>query len=219
MIFFTVYILPFIYLILLCFLLQRNRFLLRNGFSKFFIATFFLGKCLAGVINDYTSFQYVSDVGMYFKDGLILYQTLFQNPAEFVGMVRQMFSISDFSMLDPNSSFIRSVFEGIKFIHFLANILSFGNVYTNTILFNGISALVLLRWWVFLKNYTGGWLAGGLLFLVPSCFFFTSNILKEGLCFLLMAWMLPEAFHLFQNPRFKTFLIILFAFLLLFFFK
>jgi hypothetical protein len=217
--FFTIYILPFFYLLLLSFLLQRNKFLLQNGFSKTFIILFFIAKCLAGVINDHTSLQYNGDVGLYFNDGLILYQTFLKDPAAFSKMVGQMFSISDFSLLNSHSSFIRTVFEGIKFIHFIADILSFGNVYTNTILFNGIASLVILRCWVFLKHYSSGWAAGAILFLMPSAFFFTSNILKEGLCFMLMAAILPLTYSLFQNIHFKKKLLLVVCYLLLFFFK
>jgi hypothetical protein len=134
-------------------------------------------------------------------------------------MVRQMFSITDFSLLNPDSSFIRTVFEGIKFIHFIADFFSFGNVYTNTILFNGIASLVMLHCWVFLKHYTSGWAAGAILFLMPSVFFFTSNILKEGLCFVLMAVIMPVVYGLFQIISFKKIWVLVTCFLLLFFFK
>jgi hypothetical protein len=192
---------------------------LQNGFSKKFITAFFIGKCIAGVINDYTSFRYNGDVGVFFNDGLILYQTLLKEPAAFAGMVKHMFAISDFSLLNPDSSFIKTVFEGIKFIHFFANLFSGGNVYTNTILFNGIASLVFLRCWVFLKQYSSGWTAGAILFLMPSAFFFTSNILKEGLCFVLMAAIMPETYRLMQIIRFRKVLVFVVCYLLLFFFK
>lgn len=219
MAFFVSYILPVIYLVLLSFLLQRNRYLRQHGFSRYFIAGFFVARCIAGMVSDYLAFQYLGDVTLYYGDGLQLYQTLKSDPGAFAAAVKQMFSISDFNILSSQSGFIRAVFEGIKFIHFIADIFSFGNVYTNTILFNGLITTVLLRCWVFLNKYSGSRVAGAWLFLMPSAFFYTSNILKEGLCFALIAALLPLCYEAFAKISPGKIIKILVLFVALFFFK
>jgi hypothetical protein len=219
MVFFVAYMLPFIYLVLISFLLQRNKWLQQNGFSARFIVAFFVLRCIAGFVNDYISFKINGDVVLYYNDGLALYQTLLQSPSQFVIMLKQMFSIHDFLLFNSHSSFIRAVSEGVKFIHFAFNFVSLGNVYTNTILFNGIAAVVFFKCWIFLNNYTKSWFAGAWLFLMPSAFFFTSNILKEGLCYLLMALLLPACFAFFKKSRLLQVIKLLLLFALLFFFK
>lgn len=218
----TSYLLPLFYFVLLAFLLKRNKYLLNNGVSKIAIVAFFTAKCIAGILADYISIRYFRNGGdnwLYFSDGLKLYQTLMHNPSDFVQMLKQMFTIKDFGLLNANSDFIRTVFEGIKFIHFVANLFSFGNVYTNTILFNALASLGFLRCWIFLKKYTGDWMAGAWIFLMPSAFFYSANILKEGIAYILIAAMLPLVYKLHKSFRVHHFTVFVLLFLLLFFFK
>lgn len=219
MIFFVAYILPFIYLALFSFLLQRNCFLRQNGFKPWFVVVFFLFKCLAGIINDYSSFLFSGDVVLYFNDGLALYHTLLHDPGNFMQMLKQMFSISDFGLFNSQSSFIRTVFEAIKFIHFVLNIFSFGNVYTNTILFNGLTCMAIFRCWIFLNNYSKTRVTGAILFLFPSAFFFSSNILKEGISVVILSILIPICYRVFQNARLKYLSVCFLLLLVLFFFK
>lgn len=190
-----------------------------NGFSPLAIIVFFTAKCVAGIINDFMGMHYGWDVKLYFEDGLALYQTLLHSPAGFMAMLKQMFTIDDFALLNSHSDFIRTVSEGIKFIHFIANLFSGGNVYTNTILFNGLTTLAFLRCWIFLKNYTSGWVTGAWLFLLPSAFFYTSNILKESLAYAIIAILLPLGYKIYQSFRVKSFTVCFILFCLLFFFK
>jgi hypothetical protein len=216
------FVLPLFYFVLLAFLLVRNKYLLQNGISKFAIVLFFTAKCVAGILADFISLHYFRNGGdnwLYFSDGLKLYQTLMHDPPGFVLVLKQMFTVSDFGLLNPHSDFIRTVFEGIKFIHFIGNIFSFGSIYTNTILFNALACLSFLRCWIFLKKYTGDWMAGAWIFLIPSAFFYTGNILKEGIAYVLIAALLPLAYKVYSNFKVRLLVPIVMLFLLLFFFK
>lgn len=216
------YLLPVFYFGLLAFLLRRNKYLLTNGFRPWVIVSFFSAKCAAGIIADYISIHYFKEGGdnwLYFSDGLQLYQTLIHSPSNFAAEIKRMFYIEDLDLFNPHSDFIRTVSEGIKFIHFIANLFSFGNIYTNTILFNSVATLVYLRCWVFFYRYTSGWIGGAIIFLVPSSFFYTANILKEGLAFLLIAMLIPLAFSLSKKTAIRQLAAFILLFLLLFFFK
>ena len=216
---FISYLLPLFYFALLAFLLQRNKYLLGNGFSRLFIILFFTAKCLTGMFADYLSLFYTSDIRLYFKDGLELYQTLLHNPSAFINLLQQKFAIQNFDLFNSHSGFIQAVFESIKFIQFILNLFSGGNLYTNTILFNGLATILLLRFWIFLKKYTSGWMAGAWIILMPSAFFYTSNMLKEALAGILLAVLIPLAYKLYKTIRLKNVVAFLVLFCFLFFFK
>ena len=217
--FFVTYILPVFYLALFSFLLQRSKFLRQNGFRPWFIVAFFIMKCIAGMINDYSSFVYQGDVVLYSNDGFALYKTLLHDPAAFVAATRQMFVVHDLSFLQSQSTIVRTVFETIKFIHFLFDIFSFGNVYTNTILFNGFTCMALFRCWIFLKNYSNSFIPGAILYLFPSAFFNSSNILKEGFCVVIISLLLPLCYKFFIQVKAKQILLVTLLFAVMFFFK
>src|SRR5215218_6356457 len=120
------YVLPFFYFFLLAFLLQRNRYLISNGFNPLFILFFFTAKCFAGILSDYLSLFYTSDIRLYYNDGLELYQTLLHHPATFIDVLREKFSIQDFDIFNSHSGFINAVFESIKVIQLIANFFSGG---------------------------------------------------------------------------------------------
>jgi hypothetical protein len=130
-----------------------------------------------------------------------------------------MFTITDFNIGKTDSDFIRTVFDGIKFIHFLLNFLSGGYLYTNVLLFNGLAAFLLLRCWVYLKKLTGSWWLGAWLFLFPSSFFFTSVLLKEGIEYCIMAAIIPLLLSEGEKFSFRRAIALPILFFLLFFFK
>src|SRR5215203_4535905 len=92
------YVLPFFYFFLLAFLLQRNKYLLGNGFSPLVIILFFTAKCMAGLLSNYLALFYAGDVKFNFQDGLELYQTLLHSPGDFMNLVREKFTIHDFDL-------------------------------------------------------------------------------------------------------------------------
>ncbi len=160
-----------------------------------------------------------ADIDLFFGDGLQMYKVFWANPGDFPHYLFDLFTITDFDIGSTDSDFIRTVFDGIKFIHFLLNFLSGGYLFTNVLLFNGLAAWLFLRCWIYLKKLTGHWWLGAWLFLFPSSFFFTSVILKEGIEYCLMAAIIPlllSSFH--RLPVLKVFILLL-LFFLLFFFK
>ncbi len=177
---------------------------------------------MAGIAYDYISLKYIpkgGDIPLFYGDGLELYKLFVHNPAAGFQQLRQMFSIHDVDILNSHSSFIRRVFDGIKLIYFMFDFFSFGNLYTDTILFNGFSVFAFLRVGVFLKKHFNSKVPFIWIFLMPSAFFYTSAIFKEGIVFILMCLMLPLAYKIYQSLTAKRFGIFLVLFIFLFFFK
>jgi hypothetical protein len=148
-----------------------------------------------------------------------MYHTFWQNPAGFPAYLANTFSISDFRIGNTDSDFIRTVFDGIKFIHFLLDFASGGHLYTNVLLFNALASFLFLRCWVYLKQFLGHWWLGGWVFLFPSAFFFTSVVLKEGIELCLMAAILPIFINKSKSYGIGRFLLLVLLSALMFFFK
>ena len=62
-------------------------------------------------------------------------------------------------------------------------------------------------------------MAGAWLFLMPSAFFYTGNILKEGLIYTFIAALIPQLYELHKTFAFGRSLLCILLFVLLFFFK
>ena len=209
-------------MLLLAALLQRSRYLKQAGIAPKVVTGFFLLKCAAGLLYTFIALKYIpnrGDIWGYYEDGVALYETLLRSPAAFAEQVKQMFTLTDVNVGSTRSDFLRTAFEGIKFIQFILNLFSFGNIYTNTILFNGLSAWVLLRLWVFLKQQVQIGVAAWWLLLMPSALFYTSGIHKEGIVYILMAILLPLLAGQFRKPAFSGIMCIVLLFGLFFFFK
>jgi len=215
------YALPVFYIVIIAWLLQRNKYLKNYGFAPWFIVLFFVGKCFSGLLFSYISMKYIPnpDMEMFFNDGLHLYQTFMRSPSEFVQLLRKIFDVHDINLMDTKSDFIRAVFDGIKFFHFILNLFSFGNFNTNIILFNGIAAYSFLRCWAFLNTYLKTPVAGIWIFLFPSAFFYTSGMLKEGFTFTIICAMIPLAVKMSRAFTAGKLLSFFLLFILLFFFK
>lgn len=215
-------ILPFLYLPAIALMLTRCSTFTRHKLPAVLILLFFISKCIAGILYSYIALKYITnrgDIWPFYEDGLELYQTLIYHPSSFVNRVQEMFTIRDIAALNSQSDIAKSAFEGIKFIQFIFNLLSFGNLYTNTILFNGLATWAFIRCWIFLKEQLQGWIAGGWLFLFPSAFFYTSGIHKEGIIFILMALLIPVCCKIVSKYSIKRCLLASLLFFLFVFFK
>ena len=204
-------------------MIGRNRFLKAAGLKPVFSIGFSAAKIFTGLLYTWIMIRFIpsakADIDLFFGDGLDMYNRFWQDPAGFPAYLAEVFTISDFRLGNTDSDFIRTVFDGIKFIHFLLDFLSGGNVYTNVLLFNGLAAWLFLRCWVYLKRIFGHPWLGNWVFLFPSAFFFTSVILKEGIELCLIAAIIPALINLRKSRHPIRLLGILLLFALLFFFK
>lgn len=202
---------------------MRSRFLGEAGFPRWFVLFFFTGKILTGILYTWVMLQFIptatKDIELFFGGGLEMYDAFWKAPAAFPQYLAETFTISDFNIGNTDSDFIRTVFDGIKFIHFLLNFLSGGELYTNVLLFNCLAACLFLRCWVYLKKIFGQPWLGAWVFLFPSAFFFTSVILKEGIELSLISAIIPLLYLLSQKRTIGRVLSLILLLFLLFFFK
>jgi hypothetical protein len=216
------FVLPLLYIMILCWLFTKDKKLKQNGVSGKYAILFLLAKCMTGVLYAYIMVHFIpkgDDIALLFGGGLEMYRSFMENPVAFFNDMKQLFTIDDFRLGHTDSDFIRTVFEGMRFIHFILDLFSFGHLYTNAILFNGLAAWAFLRCWVFLKNYFGTWSVGAWIFLFPSAFFFTSGILKEGIEMIIIATILPLVYRLSNKVTIGRVISFVLLFALLFFFK
>lgn len=221
--FLLTYILPLLYFILIGFALQKSSLIKKHGFTVKFIGLFYVAKVVTGTFYTYVMVHLIprgDDIDLLFGGGLEIYYAFLSSPSDFPAYLAALFSIDDFNLGNTSSDFIRTVFDGIKFIHFLLDLLSGGKLYTNVLIFNGLCAYLYLRGWAFLRVWTGGLAFGGFVFAFPAAFFFTSVLLKEGIELCLIAAILPLLFKV-TNQKGSIFHVlgISLLFLAMFFFK
>ncbi len=221
--FLITYVIPAGYTFLFALMLFRSKLLREAGMPPAFSLMFLFAKIITGVVYTYIMVHYIpaakADIDLFYGGGLEMYKAFWQNPSGFPAYLADVFAISDFRIGHTDSDFIRTVFDGIKFIHFLLDFFSGGELYTNVLLFNGLASLLFLRCCVYLKQFLGHWWLGGWIFLFPSAFFFTSVVLKEGIELCLMAALIPLLLSKNNGVSVLRVLMIVLLTALMFFFK
>lgn len=216
------WILPLVYCAFLAWLLMKNNFLQLGGLNQKFIVLFFLAKCFVGFIAVYISLRFFKNGGDIYKihnEALDLYHLLFKRPKVFLSQLHDFFKINDFNLIDSKSGIIQGAFNGIKLLNLFFDFFSFGNIFTNIILFNGLASWVFLRCWVFIKKTLKTEASSIWIFLMPSVFFYTTLILKEGIVFIIISLILPLAYQFFKLVTPLRFIAFIILFALLFFIK
>lgn len=221
--FLITYLLPLIYALIAGRMLTASRFLVDGGISPKFSLLFLYTKIFTGLFYTWVMLRFIpsaaGDIEVFYGGGLEMYHYFWSDPAGFPSYLAKTFSISDFRIGRTDSDFIRTVFDGIKFIHFLLNFFSGGHLFTNVLLFNCLASWLFLRCWVYLRQIFGNVWMGAWLFIFPSAFFFTSVILKEGIEMCLIAAIIPILAGLGQNGNIGRYFLLFLLALLLFFFK
>lgn len=158
--------------------------------SNYFIASIFIVKCLLSILYIYTHYKYYSggDIALFHKDGLIIYNTLFTNPNEYMELV---FGINDYK---PVPDLIYNEIEAMglwwdnglySVVRFcaLTNLFTFGNIYCTGIFMAFVTTigLMLLYQSIYLLFPSKASLIKLIAFGIPSVLFFSSGIHKEGL--------------------------------------
>jgi hypothetical protein len=220
---FVVYIIPLFYLLAGLWLILSRTGRVSANFSPLFIVGFVGLKAATGLLYTWVMLRFIpaaaADIDLFFGDGLEMYRTFWRDPSGFSEYLKEQFHISDFQLTRTDSDFIRTVFEGIKFIHFALNFMSGGELFTNVLLFNLLAAFLFLRCWAWMVEKWKSIWPGIWLFLFPSAFFFTSVILKEGIEWCLIAAILPALDRFLKKRRLWQIPGLVLLFSLLFFFK
>ncbi|HMG81586.1 MAG TPA: hypothetical protein VK559_00995 [Ferruginibacter sp.] len=179
-----------LYLLIFCWLVANNRFMLNSGITPKILIALFLLKVMIGIANGWLMLHYFNggDTWEYHNQALNEYHLLFTDPKEYVLNIFRSGYQTGYAGL---FSSVNSYWNDLK-INLIIKLLSIfdifsgGNYYTNVIFFNFIvlfGNLALYK--VFAAIYKGKEnlvLIG--CFLLPSFLLFTSAIHKEGLILL-----------------------------------
>lgn len=187
------YLLFTLYLLLLCFLVNRIRFIKHAGLDKRTVTGLFLLKVGAGIAIGWISQHYYSQGNDYWnlnRDGWEEYQLLIHDPKHFIT------SLFHSPYADKYGNFFNSVGSYWKdlgyniIIKILAvlNAATRGNYYINSLFFNffGFFGHVAL-YRVFIHIYKRSkWLVVTGCFLLPSTLYFSSGIHRDCIVFALL---------------------------------
>ncbi len=215
-------IITFLYMLFFGFIIYKSKKLTKYGFNPLVFVLLFVAKCVAGFLYNYVALKYIpnqGDIWPYYEDGLLLYNKLKVSTSDWWLHLKTMLTITDASVLNSQSDATQSAYEGIKVLQFIFNLCSFGNLYTNTVFFNAIVVFSIIRFICFLKKNTIKILPALVFILVPSAFFYTSGILKEGIILILLLHLLVDGYYIFKSISFAPIFRFVICLALLLFFK
>ena len=191
-------LLTVLYFLLLCLALKKLPFFRDvKGLGRDFLLWVFVLKVLAGfvLIGVYTWYYdlAIADFHKYYRDGMVMYEALRENPADYLLMLSGIGAKSEhLSVYYNEMNYWYRAWESpvyndnrvvIRFNAF-AGLFSFGYLGVHNILINFLSLSGLVALYKFLVRYSSTeklfWLPWGV-FLFPSLLFWGSGILKEGL--------------------------------------
>ncbi|MGD9992309.1 MAG: hypothetical protein AB7S69_03325 [Salinivirgaceae bacterium] len=191
------YLLLFIYAIVLLFVVYRAKFFQSPHLPKYIPSVIFLLKFAAGisvylVYAHFYGTRYSSDIFKYFDDGNIIYSALHQNPVDYLRMLTgiggkaphldQYYYTCYFWIKPFNYGLINDNLIVIRF-NALIRLISMGNFHIHTLFmsfisFTGLWAVFKIFEKAFIKQI---WALVFVIFFIPSVYFWTSGLLKEGI--------------------------------------
>jgi hypothetical protein len=198
------FLLFFIYLVLLCWLLTKIKFITRSGLGHRTIIILFLLRIIAGLANAWINLNYYSgsDSAVFHQESIVEYHLLFNNPKEYVLNIFHSNSEASYTrFFDVTDSFWNRLRTNIIIkILSIFNIFSNCNYYINTLFYNflvffGSISLYKIFTQIFHSRKRVVIIT---VFLLPSCLYFTSGLHREGLIFLALGIM---CFNMFQSFR------------------
>jgi hypothetical protein len=175
-----------LYLLLLLFFLNKNRFVKSSGLTPQLITLLFMLKVIMGVFFTWYNITYNGDLVNTYHNSLEETMLLKKNPLAFFTSLFKS-GYGDYEGFYSSHSY----WNDLRFIFLdklvaLLNLLSFKNIYINTLIFNAVIFLghiMLYRTFCSLWPQKKGAVLAGC-FLIPSSLFFLSGINKDSLIFL-----------------------------------
>lgn len=186
------YLLFVFYLVFFAWLVTKTKFFLATGLSKSQLIIIFLLKVIAGIFYGWVGLYYgdlaqMFDTWSYHHNGIVEYRLLGTNPGEyFTNLFHNPYEKGLENFFGSNDSYWNDL-KGNFFIKILSllDIFSFGHYYINVIFYSfltlfGPAAVYRVMTDAFPRRRTAILLAT---FFVPSFFYWSSGIYKEGLIF------------------------------------
>jgi len=191
------YLMLFIYLALLILIINRSKFFKSKCLSGFWVSLIFISKFIAGIIL-WAMYSYMfserasGDIFKYFDDGNIIFYALRENPLDYLRMVTgigadaphlmQYYDTCWYWIKEFNYGLINDNRIVIRFNAFV-RLFSLGNIHIHTLFMSFASFTGL--WGIYKvfesKTKTFTFFKVVAIFFLPSVFFWTSGLLKEGL--------------------------------------
>ncbi len=225
------YLLFIIYTLLLIYSVVKSRFYQSSGFPVWvpvlvFLSKFLMGSVLVWIYTYYYDTQESADIFKYFADGNILYMAWADHPLDYLRMLTGIggnaehlmkyydtcafwFKGFNYGLLNDNRIIIR--------FNALVRLISMGNIYTHTLFMSFLSFSGL--WGIYrvllaaLKRQK--WLLLGVVFFLPSLWFWSSGLLKEGFMMGVFGGLLYTFHLILQGRRTPRLFVQLFLFLIL----
>ncbi|MDA3890336.1 MAG: hypothetical protein PF517_01580 [Salinivirgaceae bacterium] len=191
------YLLLIIYTALLLYFINKAKFYKSNLFPKYIPSLIFITKFIGG-LGVYLVYSYFygsrmsGDIFKYFDDGNIIHSSIQQNPIDYIRMV---------TGIGSNSPHLDQYYDTCRFWHkqfnyglindnrivirfnALVRLFSMGNFHIHTLIisflsFTGLWAIFKL----FEKSFSNQkWVLLFMVFFLPSLYFWSSGVLKEGI--------------------------------------
>lgn len=205
------YLLFVVYLVLFSWLVTRIRFFKNSGLSQSQLIIIFLLKVMAGIFYGWIGIYYgglaqMSDTWGFHTNSVEEFKLLQTNPGEYLTNIFHNPYEGGFIKLFSGDESYWNDLKGNSFIKVLSifNIFSFCHYYVNVIFYSfvtlfGAIALYRVMMDVFPNRKIPVLLAS---FLVPSFYYWTSGIHKEGLIFLGIALI---TYHVYFGLKYKKF--------------
>lgn len=195
------FLLPFIYTLLLLWLVKRSAHFRFEGIAAWTMPAVFLLKIAAGtalwyVYTYYYTDRSTSDIWKYFDDSGMLFSALQNSPADFLRMLTGIgddaphiaatyYQKMNYWYQQFDSPFFNDGRTMIR-LNALLRLLSFGNYHVHTVVMSFLSLAGLCWIYRVLRGAFAGWRGAGVVvvFLLPSVLFWGSGVLKEGVLWL-----------------------------------
>ena len=218
------------YLVLFAWLVTKIRFFTRSGLTKAQLVILLLLKIMAGIFYGwigiyYGQFAYMFDTWTYHHMGVEEYKFLFQNPLEYFSNFFQSPYENSYGGFFASYNSYWNDLKSNFFIKILSvfDIFSFGNYYINVIFYSFFNLLGPVAFYYVLNDVFPGKKIQVLLatFLIPSFFYWTSGIYKDGFVFTAISLTVYSFYFGMKEGRFtlKRWLIFFLSFIILFAFR
>ncbi len=199
------YLLFFLYLVLLCWLLTKIKFIKESNLGNQIVIILFLITVLAGVTNGWINNYYyeASDSVHFHQESIVEYRLLFNDPKEYFLNTIYPDNTNNYSGLFATSNSFWNNLRSNILIKLLSlfNILSNCNYFINILFYNFLvffGAISLYRIFIQLFPERKKTLIFTV-FLLPSFLYFASGIHREGLIFLAIGIICFNIFYSLQK--------------------
>jgi hypothetical protein len=201
------------WLVFFAWLVTKTKFFLASGLSKPQLVILFLLKVIAGIFYGWVGLYYgrhaqMEDTWVFHYQGLIEYGLLYEKPAEyFTNLFHNPYETGFGNFFGSENSYWNDL-KGNVFIKFISlhHVLSFGHYYVNVIFYSFVSLFGPVAFYrVMIDLYPGKKLNVLLaVFMIPSFFYWSSGIHKEGLIFLGIALIIYHIYFANKEGRYSV---------------